>query len=786
MAEENSPKDQIGQIVERLDFLEHALREQIGRLYAIEQHLGLAPQSTKSEPLEPAVEARVGVKPPEPQPPPPEVSRPREPVATPPPPRLTSPPPISEPRAQTRARDARADLEARIGGSWFNRIGIIAIILGVGFFLKYAFENQWIGPRGRVIIGIVIGLAFLIVGEGMRTRGYRHYAQGLSGGGIGILYLSIFAAFSFYQLLGQLPAFFLMTLVTITAVLLAARYDALPIAVLGLIGGFLTPILLSTGVDNEAALFSYITLLDLGVLALAYFKQWRSLNYLAFFATVSMVAVWMDDWYAPGKLWMTVFFLTDFFLIFALLAVLHQVINRRPAKGADIALILINAALYFGTSYWLLEASYHPYLGLFAVLMSAFYLGLGYLTYIRDREDRYLILSFLGLAAVFLTLAVPIQLDQNWVTMGWALEGVALTWVGLRAGSRATRSAALLIFVTAALHWLSVDVSDFAYQAGQAFTPLINRRAASGGVLIASLAAAAWLFHRLRGQVEEEERAMFGGVYVLGANVLAITLLSLDVNDYFERAKAALLPDDLVGRVGRESGRIENAKQFSLSVLWILYGAAALIIGVTRRLRLLRFGALILLGLATFKVLVADASYYAAPWHTPIFNQTFAAFALLIAALACSAWFYARTPEIGGTERAFVLPALTAAANLFAIIALSLEASGYFEAEIRSGGVASDKLRNLQLAKQLSLSVIWAVYGGALLVAGIWRRSLLLRVMALLLLGITILKVFLVDLAFLDTIYRIISFIVLGAILLAVSFLYQQWQRRAAEAEGKW
>src|SRR5207237_10032411 len=124
-----------------------------------------------------------------------------------------------------------------------------------GCFLKYAFENQWIGPRGRVIIGLGLGLAFLMLGERLRSRGYRHYSHGLSGGGISILYLSIFAAFAFYHLIEQLPAFLLMTLVTTTAVLLAARYDALPIAVLGLIGGFLTPIVLSTGVDNEAGLF---------------------------------------------------------------------------------------------------------------------------------------------------------------------------------------------------------------------------------------------------------------------------------------------------------------------------------------------------------------------------------------------------------------------------------------------------------------------------------------------------------------------------------------------------
>jgi uncharacterized membrane protein len=791
MAEDSSSKDRLDQIAERLDYLEYALREQIARLYAIEQHLGLAQQATKPRQPQPTVKAPVEAEPPKsapllsssPEIPPPSKGAKPAPSAV--RPSFSSSPTAGASEHRERTSRVRPDLEARIVGNWFNRIAIFAIIFGVGFFLKYAFENQWIGPVGRVMIGIAAGLGFLIAGERVRARGYRQYAQGLSGGGIAILYLSIFAAFAFYQLIPQLPAFVFMMLVTTTAVLLAARYDALPIAVLGLIGGFLTPVLLSTGVDNEVGLFSYIALLDVGVLALAFFKQWRSLNYLSFFATALMVAVWMGEWYAKEKLWTTIFFLTLFFVIFALLAVFHNVINRRPTRWEDLGLILANAALYFSTSYELLEAEYHPYLGLFAVLMSAFYLGLGYFTYSRDREDRSLVLTFTGIAAIFLTLAVPIQLDQHWVTMGWALEGVVLAWTGLQTRSQATRYAALVVFLIAGLHWLGVDVSVFAYRADQTFVPLFNRRAASCLVLIGALAVAAWLYQKLGEQVAAEEREMLGGVYALGANALTVALLSLDANDYFEQAK--MLARGQAGSVdfagAREIERLENTRQLTLTALWSLYGAAALVIGILRRLKLLRLAALMLLGLAVLKVIMADAGYYAAVWHTPIFNQTFASFALLIAALSAGAWFYARAEGVDESERAIALPVITVAANLLAIIALSLEARGYFEAGIRERGEAFGELRNLQLGARLSLSVIWALYGGAMLMAGIWRRSPVLRVMALVLLGLTIFKVFLIDLSSLERIYRIISFIVLGAILLTVSFLYQQSQRHAAERE---
>ncbi|HTG17307.1 MAG TPA: DUF2339 domain-containing protein, partial [Blastocatellia bacterium] len=159
------------------------------------------------------------------------------------------PPAASQPPASSRR--GGVDLEARIGGNWFNRIGIIAICFGVAFFLKYAFDNEWIGPGGRVSIGVAIGLVFLAGGERLRKR-YASYAYGLTGGGIAVLYLAIwFASIRHYNLIHPTLAFVLMAAVTATGSLLAARYDALPIAVLALIGGFLTPILLSTGVDNE-------------------------------------------------------------------------------------------------------------------------------------------------------------------------------------------------------------------------------------------------------------------------------------------------------------------------------------------------------------------------------------------------------------------------------------------------------------------------------------------------------------------------------------------------------
>lgn len=939
--EDDSPShEEIKRIADRLEYLEAVARDSAARLYAIETKLGLGYRGASGRPDQQPQFQRPAVQPAPPlpvQPPPPSTvaggaadstippaqtdvpQTPRRPETPPPSSATQSRPQPTLSAMVTSAKLAtrpRGDLESRIGGSWFNRIGIIAICFGVAFFLKYAFDNEWIGPGGRVSIGAAIGIAFLAAGERLRKR-YASYAYGLTGGGLAILYLAIwFASQNRYNLIPQMLAFVLMAVVTATGSLLAARYDALPIAVLALIGGFLTPILLSTGVDNETGLFGYIAMLDAGVLALAYSKQWRSLNYLAFGGTILMFAAWMSEWYGSEKLWPTIFFLTLFFAIFALLAVLYNVVNRRPTTWPDLALVFINAMLYFGTSYELLDDAHHSGLGVFAVLVSGFYLALGYFTNRRDSEDTLLVYTFVGLAVLFAVLAVPIQFDQHWVTIAWALEGAVLTLIGLKAGDRTSRYAALMVFAIAVSHWVMVDVHDFAYNGLADFVPLLNRRALSGGVLVAALAAAAFSYKRYGKAADEAERSNLATLYVLGANLLALVLLSIDANDYFEQARSRLpgtaFGNETSGRLidghrltltalwaiygaamliagiacrlkalrvvallllvlttikvlvadsrhydaswhflilnntfaafalvvaalavsawfywkaeaidksertfvatslilvanllavialsaeaaghfdrslatvhGRAGAELENTKQLALSVLWSIYATIALVIGIKRGAKLIRWGALSLLVVTGVKLLVIDLGYYDADWHRLVFNQTFSAFAILVSALACGIAFYARADKVSEPERATAVNSLMAAANLFAIIGLSAEAIGHYEQLMRSGELAYDMMIDLHLAQRLSLSVVWMVYGGAMLAIGLWRRNKLLRIMALALLSITIVKVFFFDLSSLERLYRIISFIVLGVILLGVSYLYQRLRQRMAEA----
>jgi uncharacterized membrane protein len=798
MAEDQTSRELLSQLVERLDHLERLLQSQTARLYAVERRLGIeAPPPARRPPLYETLvderdEGRAASTPP--GAPPETVSyaaardagAERHAAGTAQGPAETGA--RHAPGAGSAAAAGPRDLESVIGGSWFSWVGIIAVIFGVAFALKYAFDNEWVGPGARVGLGALAGLGLLGAGVRLRRKGLASYAYVLSGGGILILYLSIYAAYDFYGLLSQPPAFLLMTLVTAGAVLLAVRQDALPVAVLGLVGGFLTPALISTGQDNQVALFTYVSLLDAGVLAVAYFKRWRSLDFLSFAATVVMTFGWALGYYDASKLPTTLFFLSVFFILYSLLAVFHNVLPRRRSRWFDVALLASNATLYFGACHLLLaDADYGRALpAALALAVAGYFAALSYAARVRSAEDRLLAYAYVGAAVTFLTAAAAIRLELQWVTIVWAVEGLVLTWVGLRSGEGAARRAALGVFGAAAAHWLWADARQFAFDAqafaaggGGDFIPVANARAVSCLVLVGSLAAAAWLYrggHRRvtragRGAPGEAEREALSSLYTLAANALALTLLTLDLSDYFGRRKALA--------EGLAAERTENARQFSLTALWAIYGAALVAYGMRRGFRAARFAGLALLAAAAFKVLAFDLRYFDAVWHAPVVNHTFMAFALVVAACAAVVRLYARGRGAGEGES--VVPVLVVGANVLALVALSAEAVGFFEARGASGADAA-RLRDLGLAKQLSLSVVWALYGAGLLLAGSARRARLLRLLGLALLGVTALKVFVLDLSALDRAYRIVSFIVLGAILLAVSYLYQKSQQRAASA----
>ncbi|MEW5979208.1 MAG: DUF2339 domain-containing protein [Acidobacteriota bacterium] len=502
-----------------------------------------------------------------------------------------------------------AGLEARIGGSWLNKIGVTAIVLGMGYFLKYAIENEWIGEMGRVVLGIATGLGFLWWGELLHKRGFRNYGLTVSAGGIAVLYLSVFAAFQLYVLLPQLAAFLLMFLITVTAVAMAVRYDSRTVAFLGIVGGFLTPAMLSTGRDNQIGLFCYILILDLGVLGLAYFKNWRKLNLLALVFTHVLFLAWASSFYSQEKLWRTEAFLTVFFLVFALLAFLYNLVHQEKSSFADLALISLNGSSYFLWTYGLLEGKYFHLLGFFALLMAAAYTGLASFLRKRAEQDTYLFLVTLGLGLTFITLAIPIQLKQNWITIGWSMEAVVLTVIGLRLNEKRTRLAALLILALVSLRLLFYDQPGFLNQNVLWF---LNRRGLTFAVAVGAILTVALLFARHRdaglalaattetGPGNVLEHRLIAGL-VLGANLLLLFFLTTEIAAYFDAWNYRISSYTLKREVASQ-------KQLAISALWAFYSIFLVTIGIVRRYQPLRLLAIVLFGVTILKVFLVDLS----------------------------------------------------------------------------------------------------------------------------------------------------------------------------------
>lgn len=208
------------------------------------------------------------------------------------PPAEASPPPLEEPPAP---RPKKPALETKVGLTLINRIGVITLVLGVAFFFKWAVDNNWIGPAGRVILGILAGFAALAIADFLWRKGQQIFAQGVTGAGIAILFLSIYAAFAFYHLVPQSLAFVCLCVAAAMTVVLALRYASQAIAALGFFGGYITPILLSSGEDRPWFLFSYVLALSAGAVALTKRRGWRTIEILSFISTVILYGAWLDD-----------------------------------------------------------------------------------------------------------------------------------------------------------------------------------------------------------------------------------------------------------------------------------------------------------------------------------------------------------------------------------------------------------------------------------------------------------------------------------------------------------
>jgi uncharacterized membrane protein len=538
----------------------------------------------------------------------PGLPQPASTAQTPPPTAPPAPPyPIVAdiPSRQTQAPSAKtggADLESRIGSHWLNRIGIAAVLIGVSYFLKFAFDNNWIGPAGRVTIGLLAGIAIVVWSENFRRRGYLIFSYSLKAVGIGVLYLSLYAAFQVYSLVTGGVAFTMMFVVTAATALMAWAQDAEILAAFALVGGFATPLLLSTGQNREVALFTYVVLLDAGALALVILKPWRRLLLLSYSGTLLLYIGWYASFYDVSQVRMTVGFATLFFAIFAVAPLLARPAQKGWLSDSVPPLVaVVNAAGYFLQIYVMFEEIGTKDTAWFALALAALYIFLSRQSRGRAASPeaaRTVDLLHLALAIGFITVAIPIRLDAHWITMGWFVEVAVLLWVADRIHSELLNIFAIGALLLGVGRLLLID--NF-----YVTRPIFNARMTTYAVAIAVLGAVAWYGSRRK---DEAARAV-AGIAVVALNLLALIALSREVADYYSRKMTGILPQRQWDPAAwTDWHHLKIARDFTYSALWMAYGAMLMVVGFWRRSAFVRWQALVLIAFTIGKVFLYDVS----------------------------------------------------------------------------------------------------------------------------------------------------------------------------------
>jgi uncharacterized membrane protein len=496
---------------------------------------------------------------------------------------------LSVPRSQ------EGDLEKKIGQYWLNRIGIAAMLIGVSYFLKYAFENNWIGPGGRIGIGLLSGIALILWSERFRTRGHDAFSYSLKAVGIGTLYLSLWGAFQVYHLIPSSAAFVAMILVTASTIALALSQDAELLASFAMIGGFATPLLLSTGQNHEAVLFSYIALLDMAILLMAVVKPWRRLLWGSFAGTLVLYMGWYSSYYTRDQRPLTIFFAALFAAIFAAvpLATRHEGSTRFSGPSITLTLLpLINAVIFFLQLYVMYERETAT-LTWFALALAAFYLCMSSVFKNRFPGDDVTVVNLLhvAIAIAFITIAIPLKLEAHWITISWLIESAVLLWISVRTQTNFLRYLAAAALTLGIFRLLVFDHM-------QANTLIFNARFATYAVAVAVLAGIA-VFGK---QHAAENERPFLQLAIIALNLLALTALTLEAADYFDRQ---MLP---VGNHWQYDHQLSVVRGFTYSAIWLIYGAALMAVGFRNRSAFLRWQALILIAFTTGKIFLYDMS----------------------------------------------------------------------------------------------------------------------------------------------------------------------------------
>ncbi len=671
-------------------------------------------------------------------------------------------------------RSAEVSMEFAVASTWLLRVGVLILVMGMGFFLQYSIEKGLIGPIGRVSLALLAGSGLVAGGMRLLGRPYHALGQGLIGAGIATLYFGVFSAVNIHHLITIYPAFGLMILITCATGVMAVRFNSPLIAVLGILGGYGTPVMLSTGRADFIGLFSYMLLLGVGVLGVCLYKNWRLLLWLAFVCTYVLFFAATGQHYQVEHFWEVTPFLAAFFVLFSTAVFIYNLANGVKSTLLELIGLWLNAAAFFATSYHFVVPVYgKPWMAAVTLALALFYMLHVYYCLVRRLVDRELLLSFTALAAFFLTITIPLILSSQWITASWAIQALIMLWVAGKLQSQFLRQVAYLLYVLVLGRLVCWDLPNQYLHVSAAANVLLGEyfarlaeRLVMFGVPIGSLAAAYRLLQR-PGEAARLAMASDNDIpqwvetpWAMIATVAAalgvlFVFLHLELNRTLLYLHSPL-------------------RMPVLTLLWMGMALVALLQYRRWRHPALLTLLVLLVGGALVKLFCFDlASWGVGPGL--LYHGEYVAvhglmrlldFGFMIAFLAGAYFALAGRRDVRAVRNL-----LGSLAVLLLFVFATLETNTVLAAflpELQSGGV----------------SIVWSLFALGLILSGIRRDVSALRYVGLALFAVVAWKVFFVDMAALDQFYRIVAFILLGVLVLCGSFLYLKYRQTFARRSG--
>ncbi|HVS96971.1 MAG TPA: DUF2339 domain-containing protein [Puia sp.] len=661
------------------------------------------------------------------------------------------------------------DLEKFIGENLVSKIGIAILVLAIGFFVKYAIDNEWVGPAGRVAVGVLCGGILIAIAHWLRNQ-YKAFSSVLVGGGLAVLYFTIALAYHQYQLFGQTTAFLIMLVITAFSVILSQLYDRQELAIIALAGGFITPFLVSNGRDNYVVLFSYLLILNSGLVVIAYCKAWRLLNILSFGFTALLYFSWLVSlpydaaaaFYRGG--WA---FATAFYLLFFAINIAHTIRKNRTFLASDFVILLSNTFLYFAASLYLIEQlGLDRYKGAFCAAMGVFHLAATWFLFRQKRVDRNILYLLVGITLSYVSLTAPLQLHGHYITLFWASETVLLYWLYLRSQIRLIRLASFAVWmamlVSLVMDWSNAYGPGAVYLPGNArgaaVLPVIFNRAFMTGLYAAICSGA--LFYLRRGTAMGKAALITSGVLLFAVGALEINYQFTSYFPGIDLTPLYLLLytfafihlfTAVTGRLRRDDFRLLNAGARYVGVLIYLV-SLFYVFGLQE----------------TMLYEKRYAGHFMAHW----------AGVVLVALLMWQLVGRMRSGEVGIGPTLFTWLICT-------VTVILLSAEGQLLVNTLFYSREHDLPELARVYEKTVLPILWGLCSFAFMWLGMKYKFKPLRIVSLVLFSITLFKLFLFDIRNIPVAGKIAAFFCLGVLLLVVSFMYQRLKKIIIEDEEK-